>query len=175
MRQKLLLSTAVLIVALPLAGCNEKSTIAAGDDFGPTPKLVEPNKTLIPTINMSKAVGWPPGAKPKAAEGMVVNAFATGLDHPRTVYVLPNGDVLVAESNAPPNEAASFSIKGWVQGLVMKRAGAKTPSANRITLLRDADGDGVAETKTAFLENLASPFGMVLVGDEFFVANADAS
>ncbi|WP_398481781.1 PQQ-dependent sugar dehydrogenase [Tardiphaga sp.] len=174
MRQKFLLSTAVLIVALPLAGCNEKSTIAAGDDFGPTPKLVEPNKTLIPTINMSKAVGWPQGAKPKAAEGMVVNAFATGLDHPRTVYVLPNGDVLVAESNAPPNEAASFSIKGWVQGLVMKRAGAKTPSANRVTLLRDADGDGVAETKTVFLENLASPFGMVLVGDEFFVANADA-
>lgn len=173
MRQKILLSAAVLLV-LPLAGCNEKSTIASGEDFGPSPKLVEPNKQLIPTLNMSKAVGWPQDAKPKAAEGMAVNAFATGLDHPRTVYVLPNGDVLVAESNAPPNEVASFSIKGWVQGLVMKRAGAKTPSANRITLLRDADGDGVAETKTTFLENLTSPFGMVLVGDEFFVANADA-
>lgn len=174
MRQKFLLSACAVVLALPLAACNEKSTIAAGEDFGPSPKLVAPNKTLIPTLNMSKAVGWPEGAKPKAAEGMTVAAFATGLDHPRTVYVLPNGDVLVAESNAPPNEAASFSIKGWVQGLVMKRAGAKTPSANRITLLRDADGDGVAETKTAFLENLASPFGMVLVGDEFFVANADA-
>ncbi|QND74319.1 PQQ-dependent sugar dehydrogenase [Tardiphaga robiniae] len=174
MRQKFLLSACLVALTLPLAGCNEKSTIASGEDFGPSPKLVEPNKSLIPTVNVSKAVGWPEGAKPKAADGMTVNAFARGLDHPRTVYVLPNGDVLVAESNAPPKPEDGKGIKGWVMKLVMGHAGAGTPTANRISLLRDADGDGVAETRTAFLEGLNSPFGMVLVGDEFFVANADA-
>lgn len=174
MRQKFLLSTALLVMALPLAGCNEKSTIAAGEDFGPTPKLVEPNKTLLPTVSVSKAVGWPEGAKPKAAEGMTVSAFATGLDHPRTVYTLPNGDVLVAESNAPPKPEDGKGIKGWVMKLVMGHAGANTPTANRITLLRDADGDGIAETRSTFLQGLNSPFGMVLVGDRFYVANADA-
>lgn len=174
MRQKFLLSACLVALALPLAGCNEQSTIASGEDFGPSPKLVEPNKSLIPTVNVSKAVGWPEGAKPKAADGMTVNAFARGLDHPRTVYVLPNGDVLVAESNAPPKPEDGKGIKGWVMKLVMSHAGAGTPTANRISLLRDADGDGVAETRTAFLEGLNSPFGMVLVGDEFFVANADA-
>ncbi|MET0906197.1 MAG: sorbosone dehydrogenase family protein [Bradyrhizobiaceae bacterium] len=174
MRHKLLLSTAVLIVALPLAGCNEQSTIAQGEDFGPNPKLVAPNKGLIPTVKVSKAVGWPEGAKPKAADGFVVTAFATGFDHPRTVYTLPNGDVLVAESNAPPKPDKGFSIRDWVMQKVMGYAGARTPSANRITLLRDADGDGVAEMKAPFIEGLNSPFGMVLVGDRFYVANADA-
>jgi glucose/arabinose dehydrogenase len=174
MRQKFLLSTALLIAVLPLAGCSEQSTIASGEDFGPTPKLVEPVKSIIPTINVSKAVGWPQGAKPKAADGMVVNAFATGLDHPRTVYTLPNGDVLVAESNAPPKPEDGKGIRGFFQSMFQKRAGAVTPSANRITLLRDADGDGVAETKSVFIEGLNSPFGMVLVGDRFYVANSDA-
>jgi glucose/arabinose dehydrogenase len=174
MRSKFLLSAGILLLALPLAGCNENSTIAAGEDFGPSPKLVEPNKSIIPTVTVSKAVGWPDGAKPKAAEGFAVNAFASGLDHPRTVYALPNGDVLVAESNAPPKSQDSKSIKGWAMNTVMGWAGATVPSANRITLLRDADGDGVAETKTVFLEGLDSPFGMVLVGDRFYVANADA-
>jgi glucose/arabinose dehydrogenase len=174
MRQKFLLSACLVALALPLVGCNEQSTIASGEDFGPSPKLVEPNKSLIPTVNVSKAVGWPEGAKPKAADGMTVSAFARGLDHPRTVYVLPNGDVLVAESNAPPKPEDGKGIKGWVMKLVMGHAGAGTPTANRVSLLRDADGDGVAETRTAFLEGLNSPFGMVLVGDEFFVANADA-
>jgi glucose/arabinose dehydrogenase len=103
-----------------------------------------------------------------------VNAFATGLDHPRTLYVLPNGDVLVAETNAPPKPDDTSGIKGWITKMVEGRAGAGTPSANRITLLRDADGDGVAETKTAFLEGLNSPFGMALVGDDFYVADSDA-
>jgi glucose/arabinose dehydrogenase len=96
---------------------------------------------------------------------MAVNAFAAGLDHPRTLYVLPNGDVLVAETNAPPKPDDSRGIKGWITKMVMGRAGAGTTSANRITLLRDADGDGVAETKNVFLEGLHSPFGMALVGD----------
>ena len=114
------------------------------------------------------------GAKPIAANGMTVTAFATGLDHPRTVYVLPNGDVLVAESNAPPKPDDSKGIKGFVMKQVQKWAGAGVPSANRITLLRDADGDGVAETRSVFLSGLNSPFGMVLVGEDFYVANSDA-
>jgi hypothetical protein len=105
---------------------------------------------------------------------MAVNAFATGLDHPRTLLVLPNGDVLVAETNAPPRPEDEKGLKGWVTKMVVSRAGAGTPSANRITLLRDADGDGVAEIKSVFLEGLNSPFGMALVGDDFYVANTDA-
>src|SRR5882724_3676641 len=105
---------------------------------------------------------------------MTVNAFATGLDHPRTLLVLPNGDVLVTETNAPPRPDDTKGIKGWITKVVMTRAGADTASANRITLLRDADGDGVAETRSVFLEGLNSPFGMALVGDDFYVANSDA-
>jgi glucose/arabinose dehydrogenase len=174
MHNKFLLSACLVALALPLSACNEQATVAAGEDFGPSPKLVEPNKTLIPTVNIATAKGWQDGGKPIAASGMAVNAFATGLDHPRTLYVLPNGDVLVAETNAPPKPEDGKGIKGWVMGLVMKRAGAGVPSANRISLLRDADGDGVAETRTPFLEGLHSPFGMVLVGNEFYVANADS-
>lgn len=173
MRNKYVLSACLVALALPLAAC-EQATQTAGEDFGAAPKLVEPVKSLVPTVSIATATGWPQGAKPAAASGMTVNAFATGLDHPRTLYTLPNGDVLVTETNAPPKPAGSMSIKGWVAGMIMKRAGAGVPSANRISLLRDTDGDGVAETKTAFLEGLNSPFGMALVGDEFFVANADA-
>jgi glucose/arabinose dehydrogenase len=109
-----------------------------------------------------------------AAAGLSVKALATGLDHPRWLYVLPNGDVLVAESNAPPRPEQGKGIKGWIKKMFMKRAGAGVPSANRITLLRDADGDGVAETRTAFLQGLNSPFGMALVGRNLYVANTDA-
>jgi glucose/arabinose dehydrogenase len=174
MTNKFLLSACFVALALPLAACNEQATNTAGEDFGASPKLVAPVNSLIPTVNIATATGWPQGGKPTAAAGMAVHAFATGLDHPRTLYVLPNGDVLVAETNAPPKPDDSKGIKGWVMGMVMKRAGAAAPSANRISLLRDADGDGVAETKTAFLEGLNSPFGMALVGNEFFVANSDA-
>ena len=161
-------------LALPLAACNEQDTATAEQTFGPSPTLPAPEKSWIPTVNVAKAIGWPAGGKPTAANGMAVNAFATGLDHPRTVYVLPNGDVLVAETNAPPKPDDGKGIKGWITKLVMGRAGADTPSANRITLLRDADGDGVAETKSVFLEGLNSPFGMALVGNDFYVANSDA-
>ena len=176
MRNKLLLAVCVAALALPLAACNEASTTATAEQtFGPSPALPAPQNSMLTTVNIATAVGWPSGGKPAAANGMAVNAFATGLDHPRTVYVLPNGDVLVAETNAPPKPDDGSGIKAWVTKLVTGRAGANTPTANRITLLRDADGDGIAETKSVFLEGLNSPFGMVLVGDDFYVADSDES
>jgi glucose/arabinose dehydrogenase len=141
---------------------------------GPQPTLPPPNPSLLPTLHIAPAKGWPAGATPVAAAGLSVKALATGLDHPRWLYVLPNGDVLVAESNAPPRPEQGKGIKGWIKKMFMKRAGAGVPSANRITLLRDADGDGVAETRTAFLQGLNSPFGMALVGRNLYVANTDA-
>ncbi|QAY84968.1 PQQ-dependent sugar dehydrogenase [Pseudomonas arsenicoxydans] len=165
----------VLVIALAggLAACGETSSLQVTDGTGPSPKLPEPNKTLIPTVNIAPAIGWPAGAKPTAAAGTQVAAFAEGLDHPRWLYVLPNGDVLVAETNAPPKPDDSKGVKGWVMKKVMGRAGAGVPSANRITLLRDKDHDGIAETRTVFLENLNSPFGMTLVGNDLYVADTD--
>ena len=129
---------------------------------------------MIPTVHIAPAKGWDNGKTPVAGEGMRVAAFADKLDHPRWLYVLPNGDVLVAETNAPPKPEDSKGIRGWVMKKVMSRAGAGTPSANRITLLRDTDGDGVADQRSVFLKDLNSPFGMVLVDNDFYVANTDA-
>ena len=145
---------------------------AAG--FGPNPTLPAPQKSLIPTVNIAPAVGWPSGAQPIAAHGTRVNEFAGDLDHPRWLYVLPNGDVLVAESNAPPKPDGAKGIRGWIMGLVMKRAGAATVSANRITLLRDTNADGIADVRSVLLQGLNSPFGMALVGSNLYVANSDA-
>ncbi len=156
-----------------LAGCGETARLTVQDGSGPSPRLPPPATTLLPTLNIAPARGWPEGATPQTAAGTHVNAFASGLDHPRWLYVLPNGDVLVAETNAPPR-ADGGGLKGWIMGLALKRAGAAVPSANRITLLRDADGDGVAETRSVLLSGLASPFGMALVGERLYVANADA-
>lgn len=163
----------VIVLAGGLAACGESSSLQVSDGTGPSPKLPEPNKTLIPTVNIAPAIGWPAGAKPTAATGTQVAAFAENLDHPRWLYVLPNGDVLVAETNAPPKPDDSKGIRGWVMKKVMGRAGAGVPSPNRITLLRDADHDGVAETRTVFLQNLNSPFGMTLVGNDLYVADTD--
>jgi glucose/arabinose dehydrogenase len=174
MRNHLPLAICLGALALPLAACNEPDTVAAEQTFGPSPTLPAPQKSWMPTVNVAKAIGWPGGAKPMAAKGMAVNAFASGLDHPRTVYVLPNGDVLVAETNAPPKPDDGSGFKAWAEHFVMSRAGAVTTSANRITLLRDADGDGVTETRSVFIEGLHSPFGMVLVGNDFYVADSDA-
>ena len=162
------------VVAMALAGCGEKAKLSVPEGTGAKPTLPEPNATLIPTVNIAPAAGWPQGAGPKPAAGTRVAAFASGLDHPRWVLTLPNGDVLVAESNAPPKPDDAQGIKGWVMKKVMARAGAGVPSANRITLLRDTDGDGVADVRSALLENLNSPFGMALVGDQLYVANTDA-
>ncbi|WP_223480853.1 MULTISPECIES: PQQ-dependent sugar dehydrogenase [unclassified Pseudomonas] len=165
----------VLVIALTggLAACSETSTLQVSDGTGPSPRLPEPNKTLIPTVNIAPAIGWPDGAKPTAAAGTQVAAFAENLDHPRWLYVLPNGDVLVAETNAPPKPDDGKGVRGWVMKKVMGRAGAGVPSPNRITLLRDKDHDGIAETRTVFLENLNSPFGMTLVGNDLYVADTD--
>ncbi len=164
----------LLLGLLALAGCSEQANLPVEAGYGAHPELPAPQSGLFPTVNIATASGWPEGGKPMAAPGLAVGAFAAGLDHPRWIYTLPNGDVLVAETNAPPKPDDAKGIKGWVMKLVMKRAGAGTPSANRITLLRDADGDGVAETRSAFLEHLNSPFGMALVGHDFYVADTDA-
>ena len=176
MRSPILLGICLGTLALGLGGCGEPANTAVAEQtFGPTPTLPAPEKSWIPTINIANATGWPAGGKPRAAGGMAVNAFATGLDHPRTLHVLPNGDVLVAESNAPPKpDGDGGGIKGFVFRQALKWAGASVPSPNRITLLRDADGDGVAEFKSVFLAGLNSPFGMALVGDDLYVANSDA-
>ena len=162
----------LLLVAL--VGCGSVAVSAPNAGVGPNPALPAPQKALVPTVHIAKAVGWPQGVQPTAAAGFKVTALAAGLEHPRWVYVLPNGDVLIAETNAPPKPEDGKGIKGAVMKLVMKRAGARVPSANRITLLRDANGDGVAEVRSVFLSGLNSPFGMALVGNELFIANSDA-
>ncbi|MGI4849435.1 MAG: sorbosone dehydrogenase family protein, partial [Janthinobacterium lividum] len=129
-----------------LAGCGDTAMLPKLADTGPNPSIGAPRKSVIPTLHIAPAKGWPQGATPVPAEGLAVNALAWGLDHPRWLYVLPNGDVLVAESNAPA-KAEPGGLKAWVQGMVMKRAGAGVPSPDRIMLLRDADGDGVAESR----------------------------
>ena len=152
---------------------HEAPSPAMPSGYGARPALPAPEPSLLPTVHVAKAVGWPEGTRPTAAPGLQVQAMAVGLDHPRWLHVLPNGDVLVAESNAPARGAGG-GLKGMATRFVMRRAGAGVPSADRITLLRDADGDGVAELRTVFLDKLHSPFGMALVGDELYVANADA-
>ena len=163
-----------LIPATLLLSSCERATVDEAAGFGPTPVLPQPNPGIIPTVNIAPASGWPVGTTPVAANGLAVNEFAGGLDHPRWLHVLPNGDVLVAESNAPPPSGPPPTLKDAVMGAVMKRAGAAVPSADRISLLRDADGDGVAEIHTSFLSHLHSPFGMALVGNTLYVANTDA-
>ena len=162
------------LVAAGLFACGGAARLPFEAGIGPQPTLPPPNVTLLPTLHIAPARGWPTGTTPVAAAGLTVKALATGLDHPRWLHVLPNGDVLVAESNAPSRPEQGKGIKGWFKKLFMKRAGAGVPSANRITLLRDADGDGVAETRTVFLQGLNSPFGMALVGRNLYVANSDA-
>lgn len=162
----------MVFLLLLLQAC-ESAQLPVESGMGPKPALPDPVQTLIPTVHVATARGWPAGKMPVAADGRAVTAFASGLEHPRWLHVLPNGDVLVAETNAPPRKPAK-GIKAWFMRRFMKRAGAAVPSANRITLLRDADGDGVAELKSPFLHDLNSPFGMALVGSDLYVANTDA-
>ncbi|WP_371132555.1 sorbosone dehydrogenase family protein [Polaromonas sp.] len=157
-----------------LVACGDTALLAPSEGMGANPTLPAPRTTLLPTVNIAPAQGWPEGLMPTPMAGLAVTALATGLDHPRWIYVLLNGDVLVAETNAPPKPEDGKGLKGWIMKQVMGRAGARTPTANRITLLRDVDGDGMAETRSVFLENLNSPFGMALVGNDFYVANSDA-
>jgi len=156
-----------------LTGCSQivEQPMSAG--IGVHPALPLPQPTFIPTVNIAHAIGWPDNASPKAANGMRVDLYASGLDHPRWLYVLPDGDVLVAESNAPPKPEDGKGIKGWIMGLAMKRAGAAVASANRITLLRDTNNDGVADLRSTLLDKLNSPFGMALIGNDLYIADTD--
>jgi glucose/arabinose dehydrogenase len=172
-RPTLLFSILALPLALAACGDNAKLDIAQG--YGPNPVLPEPSKSLIPTVHVADAVGWPAGARPTPAAGLAVTPFATGLSHPRWLLSLPNGDVLVAETDAPPKPEDGKGVKAWFQSLFMKKAGSgRHPSPNRLTLLRDADGDGVAESRAVFAQGINSPFGMALVGDRLYVAATDA-
>jgi glucose/arabinose dehydrogenase len=164
----------VLALATTLPACGDRATLPELAVMGTSPRLVEPLHPIVTTVNIAPAKGWPPGALPDVASGLAVNAFASDLDHPRWVYGLPNGDVLVAETNAPPKPDDGNGIKAWIMKVVMRSAGAGTPSANRITLLRDTKGVGVADVRAIFLQDLNSPFGMVLVGDYLYVACTDA-
>lgn len=164
----------VALVAAPLGGCADRATLPVEAGTGPQPQLPAPNEQVIPTIDIAPARGWRDGEQPTAAQGLTVNAFARGLDHPRWLYVLPNGDVLVAETNAPDRPDDRKGLRGFAMSKVMARAGAGVPSADRITLLRDTDGDGVADRRDVFAQGLYSPFGMTLVGSDLYVANSDA-
>ncbi len=164
----------LLSLSLLLAGCGARAKLDVAQGMGPNPVLPAPEHALIPAIKVSEAIGWPAGAMPVAAPGLEVHPFATGLEHPRWMTVLPNGDVLVAETNGPDRPKNARGIKGWFFTMFQKKAGSGVPSANRITLLRDADGDGVAETRTVLLSGLYSPFGMSLSGNTLYVADSDA-
>lgn len=162
------------LISVGLTACGNASQLPANAGYGATPTLPEPKKALIPTVNIAPAQGWPANTTPIAASGLKVQAFGTGLQHPRWLYVLPNGDVLVAETDAPPKPEDSKGIKGKIMKMVMKKAGSSHPSANQISLLRDTNNDGIADQKTIFLKNLNSPFGMTLVGNTLYIANTDA-
>lgn len=172
MRIKQILLPAAL--ALAAAGCGNTAELPVSAGTGPNPLLPPPEQSLIPVVEIAPATGWPNGAEPMAAPGTEVTAFADDLAHPRWLHVLPNGDVLVAETAAPPQPDDMKGIKGWFMKYFLKKAGAGVPSANRITLLRDTDEDGVADQRSTFLEGLHSPFGMALIGNDFYVANTDA-
>ena len=163
----------IIVACAALAGCGGSANLPLEAGIGPNPTLPAPRTSFIPVVKVAKAEGWTTGTKPVAPADLYVSQLATNLVHPRWLHVLPNGDVLVAETNAPPAPPAK-GIRAWFMRRYFKKAGAAVPSPNRITLLRDADGDGVAETKTTFISGLMSPFGMALVGNSLYVANADA-
>lgn len=164
---------AALASLLATSACADKPTLPPEQRVGPNPTLPAPEgKTLIPTLKTPVAGSWAQGAAPAVPAGFTINRFAERLDHPRWLYVLPNGDVLAALSSTEPKPAKS--IMEFVQGLVQKRVGAQQPSPNRIVLLRDTDGDGVAETQSVMIAGLNQPFGMALLGGQLYVGNTDS-
>jgi hypothetical protein len=160
----------VAFAGLGLAGCNYEGSDPK-KQIGANPVLPELQQYLIPPIRTAKVLAWGEDT-PAVPQGMQVHALAKGFEHPRSLYVLPNGDVLVVEANGPkaPIHRPKDIITGWVQWF----AGAKGEGGNRITLLRDSNGDGVPEVRTVFLDHLNSPFGVALVGNDLYVANTDA-
>ena len=163
-----------ILLFTSIASCAAPEPLPVEAGMGPNPTLPEPDKSLLPRVNIAPEHGWPDGTTPTAASGLAVNAFAMGLTHPRTLHVLPSGDILVAETNAPARHDEEGGVKNWFMKKFMQSAGAGVESPDRISLLRDLDKDGIAETKTIFLQGLHSPFGMALIGDSFYVANTDA-
>jgi glucose/arabinose dehydrogenase len=168
------MAACVAAALLAAAGCGSPARLSVLQGTGTAPALPAPKRSLIPVVSVATAKGWPENTAPTAAPGVVVTAFARDLDHPRWLYVLPNGDLLVAETNGPAGRKGPSGIKGWFMRRYMKKSGAAVPSANRITLLRDTNGDGVADTRSVLLSGLNSPFGMALVGSTLYVANTDA-
>ncbi|MFL5510107.1 MAG: PQQ-dependent sugar dehydrogenase [Gemmatimonadaceae bacterium] len=156
-----------------VTACGVRARVPVAAEMGAHPLIPRPSTSLIPVMKVVKAEGWPTDETPVAGDGLSVRPFARGLNHPRWHYVLPNGDVLVAETNAPKRPDDNRGAKGFFFRLFQSKAGGAVPSENRIVLLRDTDGDGVADTKSVFLANLHSPFGMALVGDALYVANTD--
>lgn len=180
-KKKLLIALPILVVAAALAALyvlatREKAEVDFAKVVGPKPEISAPEETLIPTVKVAKAIGWKAGEKPAVAAGLSVAAFAEGLEHPRWIYVLPNGDVLVSESNSPKRDAENGGdgLTGFVMNKLMARAGAGVPSPNRIILLRDADGDGRAELKTVLIAGLNSPSGMAWADGQLYIGNTDA-
>jgi len=173
-------SVIAVVMAVGFLGCkvgpvDRGPASSPASSVGPNPTLPAPDKKIIPVVQVAAAKGWPAGMKPQAPAGVQVQPFATGLTHPRWLYTLPNGDVLVAETNAPADRPGDAKgLKGKVMRKMQAEAGAAIPSPDRITLLRDADGDGIAETRTVFITGLHSPFGMALLGNTLYVANTDA-
>ncbi len=172
--RKRLRESSLLCTVAALLSCGGSARVPIEAQMGPTPQLPAPDPSLIPAMSIAKARGWRDGARPMPSAGLAVQAFARDLDHPRWLYVLPNGDVLVAETNAPPRPDDAKGVKGWFTKRFMKKAGGAVPSADRITLLRDTDGDGVADVRSVLLAGLHSPFGMALLNGALYVANTDA-
>lgn len=169
MMQKIIL----LLLSSALIACQTTSSPADQIlSLGKNPTLPAPSASMIPTINIAKASKWPDGVMPNVNNNFLINVYSKELVHPRWLYVLPNGDVLVAQSNKQSSK--SKGLKEVIAKHFMKRAGAGEESPDRITLLRDHNGDGVAELATDFLSDLHSPFGMALIGSDLYVANTNA-
>ena len=164
----------ICVFAIILSACGRSAKLSVTDGMGPKPLLPPPQESIIPTVHIATAVGWPSGVKPQVAEGLTIDLYADNLQHPRWLYALPNGDVLVAESNAPANPNKESGFRSWITSKFMAKAGAGDASANRIILLRDLNKDGVVDEQKVFLQDLNSPIGMSLIGDDFYVANTDA-
>jgi glucose/arabinose dehydrogenase len=163
------------LVCASVLSCIVSAQEPSAGEYGPTPQLPTPEKSLIPTVKIAKAVGWSNGAQPVAASGLQVSTYAQGLQHPRWLYVLPNGDVLVAETEAPAKPEDTKGISGKIHAHAMKHAGSgANPSANRITLLRATTSDAGHAQQYVFLQDLNAPIGMALIGNTLYVADSDA-
>jgi glucose/arabinose dehydrogenase len=176
MNSSILKAAMFCLSLVPLAGCDESDTMDPQTQLGDNPKLPEQNQYLFPPMHLASVVGWKKGETPTVPDGLTIKPLATDLQHPRSVYVLPNGDVLAIESKSPaldPIKRPKDLVMGWVESMVTSGGDEGGPS-NRITLLRDADGDGTPELRTTFLDHLYSPFGVALVGSDLYVADTDA-